>query len=429
MLTKINQKQLKPYHGIGDFALVILAMVFAAAPIQRKWGMYGLAITELIILLLAVVPAVILKTNLKEIFPVKKPQFRQVLGVLIIWMGSYFAVLLITLLISYFFPEGFKDVNGGIQNMITSVPFGTAFIITALMPAICEEALHRGFILSSLASIKSKWIIILSMGVIFGVFHLNLYRFLPTAVLGMALTYIMIETRNMVLPAFFHFINNALSTFASFTTKSQGALTTNSGMVLTAISSYLIIGAVIPFLLVLGSRLIHERESDSADIAIKKRRKNKIIITTVFCSAFMILSGTVIMILNINKAPVFQTSVSMDVNRNSDNLHIPMKIDKSGEYILDLDVKSAKGLVGIDITDESGKEVFQMSCGEATSTGPIKLGKNTYTINVNFLMDMNEIEEYFTKRGLDYDADLKEKLNLNEDSDEFSNFRMNIVIK
>jgi membrane protease YdiL (CAAX protease family) len=306
MLTKINTKietkQLKPYQGIAVFILVILMMLFAAVPIQRKWGMYGVGITELIILLLAIIPAILLKANLKEIFPVKKPSLRQIFGVLMIWLGSYITVLLITLVIGYFFPEGLAKVSNSLQNAFTSVPKGTAFFIIAVMPAICEEALHRGFILSSLTSVKSKWIIVLSMGIIFGIFHLDLYRFLPTAVLGMALSYIMIETKNMVLPFFFHFINNALTTLASFTTKSQPTLTEiNSGMMLTAIAAYLIIGAIIPFLLLFGSRLIHSKEAvdETEDIATKKKRKNKMTIAAVLCSVLMIILGVVLMALSL----------------------------------------------------------------------------------------------------------------------------------
>jgi membrane protease YdiL (CAAX protease family) len=432
LLTKITTKQLKPYQGITVFILVILSILFVAAPIQRKWGMYGVALTELIILLLAVIPAIILKINLKEIFPVKKPLLSQILGVLTIWCGSYFAVLLITLVIGYFFPEGLTKVNNGLQNVFTSVPMGVAFLIIAVMPAICEEALHRGLILYSLSSLKSKWMIVLSMGVIFGVFHLDLYRFLPTAVLGMAMTYIMLETRNILLPILFHFINNVLTTYISFTTKSQAALTEiNSEMMLSVISTYFMIGAIIPFLILLGVRLIHRKESieETEDMAVIKKRKNKMLGIAALCSLLMILLGTVTMLLNLNKAPVFETSVSMDVNHKSDNLHMPMKIDKAGDYLLDLDIKSNKGLVDIEIIDESGKVVFQMSCNKATSTGPIKLEKTSYTINVNFLMDMNEVEEYYAEKGIKYNVDLKEKLNLDGDLEELSNFRMKILIK
>jgi membrane protease YdiL (CAAX protease family) len=302
MLTKIESKQLKPlkpYQGITVFILVILATLFIAAPIQRKWGMYGVALTEIIILLLAVAPAVLLKADLKEVFPFKKPLLRQIFGVFIIWIGCYFIVILITLVTGYLFPEGLAKVSNTLQNTFTSIPMWTAFFIIAIMPAICEEALHRGFILSSLASIKNKWIIVLYMGIIFGIFHLDLYRFLPTAILGMAMSYIMIETKNMFLPILFHFINNALSTLVSFTTKPQASPTgVNSQAMLYAIASYLIIGAIVPFLLLSGSRLIHGKEAvdEIEDTTMKRKRKNKMTIAAALCSVLMILLGVVLII-------------------------------------------------------------------------------------------------------------------------------------
>ena len=39
-----------------------------------------------------------------------------------------------------------------------------------------------------------------AMGIIFGIFHLDFVRFIPTAVLGAALTYVMLETDNILLP-------------------------------------------------------------------------------------------------------------------------------------------------------------------------------------------------------------------------------------
>ncbi len=433
MSTNIKQKQLKPYHGIGVFILVVLMLPFVAAPIQREWGMYGLAITELMILLFSLIPAIIFKVDLKEIFPIKKPLIRQVFGVLFIWAGCYIAILLLSLVILYFFPEGITEVSSELHSVITSVPMGVAFFIIAIMPAICEEALHRGLILSSFASIKKKWVTVLLMGVIFGIFHLDPYRFLPTAILGMAITYIMIETENIVLPVLFHFINNASSTFASFATKTQDMQLAelNRGSILISISSYLIIGAIIPFLLLLGSRLIHSKEvtNETEDTTVIKKRKSKRITATVFCSVLMVMLGVTTMALNLNRAPVFESSISMDVNGNTDPLNMPMKIEESGEYMLELDIESERGLININITDEHGEEIYQMSCKKAISNGFIKLENTTYTINVDFLMDIKEIEEYYGEKGISHNVDLKEELNLNGDLDELTSFRMSLIVR
>lgn len=310
MLSKINSKQckqLKPYQGIGVFILVILVTIFVAAPIQMAFGMYGVAITEIILLLLAIIPAILFKANFKEVFPIKKPLLREILGVLLIWAGSYVAVLLVTLIIGYFFPQGLTDVSSGLQNVFTSVPMWVAFIIIAVMPAICEEALHRGLILSSLGSVNNKWLRVLYMGIIFGIFHLDPVRFLPTAILGMALSYVMIETRNIILPVIFHFVNNGLATLISFTSKSQTtAANINSGMMLYAISTYFIIGAVVPFLLLFGSKLIHKKQSrnEVEDNAVTQKKEKKIMIIAGICSGLMVVLGIVVMVYATSTVPI-----------------------------------------------------------------------------------------------------------------------------
>ncbi|EQB87603.1 membrane protease YdiL (CAAX protease family) [Clostridium punense] len=310
MLSKINSKQckqLKPYQGIGVFILVIMVTIFVAAPIQMVFGMYGVAITEIILLLLAIIPAILFKANFKEVFPIKKPLLREIFGVLLIWAGSYVAVLLVTLIIGYFFPQGLTDVSSGLQNVFTSVPMWVAFIIIAVMPAICEEALHRGLILSSLGSVNNKWLRVLYMGIIFGIFHLDPVRFLPTAILGMALSYVMIETRNIILPVIFHFVNNGLATLISFTSKSQTtAANINSGMMLYAISTYFIIGAVVPFLLLFGSKLIHKKQArnEVEDDAITQKKEKKIMIIAGICSGLMVVLGIVVMVYAISTVPI-----------------------------------------------------------------------------------------------------------------------------
>lgn len=290
-------RSLKPYQGIVLFVLVILMMIFVAAPIQMRYGMYGLAITELIILAMAIIPAMILKADLREVFPIKKPAIRQIFGTLIMWVGTYLGVMLVTLIIGYYFPEGLSEVSEGLSDVITSIPMGIAFFIVAIMPAICEEALTRGFILASFNSFKSKWSIVVLVGVIFGIFHLDPFRFLPTAILGGTMAYIMIETKNILLPMFFHFFNNGLSTVVSFLVPAQKAMEAVGEFYvpLASIGAYFILGSAIPFMFLLGSILIHKKgEVNDASETRANKSVNKIYVAAFF-TVVMLVIGFVIM--------------------------------------------------------------------------------------------------------------------------------------
>jgi len=430
METSNRAKQLKPYHGITIFILVLLMLIFVAAPIQEKLGIYGVAVTEVIILLLAVIPAILLKTGLREVFPIKKPAFRQIIGTLIIWIGSFLAVTLVTLITGYLFPDGLGKVSSALRGVFTSVPMGIAFLIIAVMPAVCEEALHRGIILASFNCLKNRWIKILCMGIIFGIFHLDPFRFLPTAILGMAITYIMIQTQNILLPIFLHLVNNSLSTFTSFVNEPRAAVPSASMSIpLVAIGSYFIIGAAIPFLLLLGARLINGvqlAENEEAQL-IEKKRKRKRIVSAVLCSAIMLAAGAATMGFSMSAAPVFEISMGGEVNCDSEDLQFPMKIEKSGVYMMDLELSTGIGLVEMSILDEGGGEVFNTSCGWCTSNNLLELKEGTYQVVLKFHIE--DIEEYCKQVGMTYDEETREELNVTGDLYEYSPYELKMTIR
>ncbi|MFN4152026.1 MAG: type II CAAX prenyl endopeptidase Rce1 family protein, partial [Candidatus Sericytochromatia bacterium] len=82
------------------------------------------------------------------------------------------------------------------------------FIAVAISAAVCEEFLFRGPILSGIKSKFSKRSSIIIVGILFGLFHMNLYRFIPTSLLGMLITYIVISTGSIFNGILFHLINN-----------------------------------------------------------------------------------------------------------------------------------------------------------------------------------------------------------------------------
>ncbi len=58
--------------------------------------------------------------------------------------------------------------------------------------------------------IRKEWLGRSDHGYLLRAFHANPLRFLPTAILGAAMSYIMLETENMVYSSAFHMVNNLL---------------------------------------------------------------------------------------------------------------------------------------------------------------------------------------------------------------------------
>jgi len=61
------------------------------------------------------------------------------------------------------------------------------------------------------SALKGRWhsaAVVVVVGVLFGLFHLSVYRFLPQAIVGMLLTYLALRTGSILLPVFVHFALN-----------------------------------------------------------------------------------------------------------------------------------------------------------------------------------------------------------------------------
>lgn len=264
------KKTLKPYHGLIMLALAAVCVFFISPILGMKLGLYGTFLNELLILLLAIGVAAVFGANLKEVFPIHKPRISHIFGTILLWAGTFLTVMILTMIIAYFFPTEVMGVSQGIGMEFTSVSFIIAFLIVSISPAICEEAVFRGVVLNSFRGFRSKWTAIIITGVIFGAFHGSIWRFVPTAVLGIMLGYIVFETNNMLYAALFHAINNLTPLLSLFAMKKlyseemfaeQMTSAVSEGIPLMAVGVYLMYGAAIPFLFYVGDYLIHRGQA------------------------------------------------------------------------------------------------------------------------------------------------------------------------
>lgn len=300
-----SRRQLNPVYGIAAFIIIEIIFFVVFAPLQYYFGMLGLALTELGLLACTLLAVKLTGQSFREVFPLRRPKFGQVLGTLVLWGGCFLSTMLATLVLMYFFPEGFLQASSDINSIFNTVPAPVQLLIVAVMPAVCEEAMHRGFIQHSFQSVRSDWVIILSMGLIFGIFHMDPYRFLPTSILGIGLSYVMQKTHNIFLPALFHFVHNFISIAPSLGTSVEttaetidiSGLLTSRPFILMSIGSYLMLGALAPILLLAGSHLLRK-----ASGSLPQRTEGRVIaavILTLTLSGLMFIAGFTIVFLSI----------------------------------------------------------------------------------------------------------------------------------
>ncbi|MBQ3027927.1 MAG: CPBP family intramembrane metalloprotease [Lachnospiraceae bacterium] len=275
----MERMKLKPWHGIVSFVVMMVVFLIAAIPIQSKLGLIGVAITELLLLAMAIGAALIFKQDLKEVFPIRVPKLREVFGVLLFCAGGFIVSILVATSMALVFP-GMLEVSQEVSGIVTSEGMWLGILIASVMPAICEEAVHRGFILHTFKDVKKQWVIVLSMAIIFGVFHTDVYRFVPTAILGACMTWVMLKTKNMLMPALYHATNNLVPVLMGMASKGLSqAVTTPDGtsvttvsaisemegvMVLSSIGVYLMLVVVAFPLMLAGTALMKKKDEKIA---------------------------------------------------------------------------------------------------------------------------------------------------------------------
>jgi membrane protease YdiL (CAAX protease family) len=189
-------------------------LYYVATALQAKDVISGLLITEWVLLLgAAVVVAWLWRLDKRETFSLRLPGARGFVGVLLVsvsaWTLGILGAAITELIIPM--PQAFVESMKEFFNLVTeSLTAPGVLFLGAVSPAICEEAAFRGIILSGFANRLAKWQTVIVVGLLFGVFHLSIYRFLPTALLGMLITYAVLETRSILAGVIIHFGVNAI---------------------------------------------------------------------------------------------------------------------------------------------------------------------------------------------------------------------------
>jgi membrane protease YdiL (CAAX protease family) len=92
-----------------------------------------------------------------------------------------------------------------------SLPLWQLVLFLTVLPGIFEELTFRGMLLHGLRErIRRRWLLAVTVGIIFGFFHVSLFRILPTALLGFVLTWVVLFSGSIYPAMLWHALNNAI---------------------------------------------------------------------------------------------------------------------------------------------------------------------------------------------------------------------------
>ena len=380
-----DQGRLRPWMGFVLFTVFMLFFIFICSPLEINLGTVGLVITELSFLAIAVVYCLIRKVKIKEVFPIKKVKVREVIGCILLVLGAFPLSIISVAITAIIFPASTKEVSELSSFIYGSMSYPVAILIVALLPAICEEAIHRGAILSNFRSIKHDWIIVLVMGLLFGINHMSVLRFGATMILGIVLSYVVVKKNNILLSMFMHFTNNLISLSLGYLSGQTGGVEVAAVDYKMALGTYLLIGFAGPILITLGLMLLRP----------ESHKKIRFLYAGILATV-MFIAGIGVTYANAAKSTLVNSTISYEVTLEDKDCVIgEFDVEESRSAAVAAIITNAGQGYTIRIDGDSGSNIINSEVPEGAMrmiTYNVELEPDHYTVTL--VPDENAVGEH-----------------------------------
>ncbi len=235
---------------------VMIIYLYVGSILQVNKGRAGVFYSQLIVLGIPLFMALYTKRNLRETYHFKGFKIVGFLGSLLLFIGAFLIENIVSTLLYQFFPESFEQMNNGLAETLLGDNILIGFLIIAVAPAICEEMMFRGYILSGFRSKYRKWTAIIMCSFIFGVYHTSLIRLIPTMMLGICFAMIVYYTDSIFPSMVMHCINNGIGVVGMY---KPGFLEDSFPLIFTqeaSVISDLILGVISVVMVFAGVKLL-----------------------------------------------------------------------------------------------------------------------------------------------------------------------------
>ncbi len=214
LFTKRSEMKEKQMPGFGDVVLllciVLLLIFYVGTFAQLKFGFAGVAVQQLIILLCPLVYAWYMKADKKQLFSIQIIKPLPLAGSVLIGIAAFVGALILGALLMPVFPESAEGLTQ-LDDMLVNQPVYLLVLVVALMPAIGEELLFRGFVMGTLKKRCRPVVAIVVTTLIFAAYHMSLIKMFTIGIVGLGLTLVTYKTGSIAASVCVHFMNNLLS--------------------------------------------------------------------------------------------------------------------------------------------------------------------------------------------------------------------------
>ena len=168
-------------------------------------------INEFVMILCPVlIYCLIKKINIKEAFRFNKPGVVPMLVIVSLSVPAYFVAAMLNNVLVYFLqfigdlPVTPIPVPKNLSELVVGI------LIIAVTPGICEEIMHRGFLLRAYEK-RGSYKAVVIVSIFFGIFHFDITNFFGPVFLGLIIGYYVIRTNSIFAGMLAHFLNNSIA--------------------------------------------------------------------------------------------------------------------------------------------------------------------------------------------------------------------------
>lgn len=188
-------------------------------------SIYGiLLINQYVIILVPVIAYMLInKLNFREVFRLNRLDIIPAVIIMLLSVPAYFIAAMLNTIVVYLLqfigriPAQPIPVPGNLRELAVGI------IVVAVSPAICEELLHRGVMLSAYENRGSMKAVVIT-AIFFGIFHFDITNLLGASFLGLLIGYYVIKTNSIFAGMLAHFINNAISELILYFSRNNTAV-------------------------------------------------------------------------------------------------------------------------------------------------------------------------------------------------------------
>ena len=193
---------------------LVFALVFLSVFAETAYGMAVdlLTLQNVSLVLSFAVPfavyMLISKRKISEVLPFTPLSAANALYVLVLSVSSIPLMMAVSFISSAFFENNAAAFLTDMQGK----PFFLVFLSLAALPAVLEEIVFRGALLTELKSAGIKKAALLS-GLYFALIHADFQQFPYAMIMGAIFAYLVLYTKSILASVFAHFIINASMVF------------------------------------------------------------------------------------------------------------------------------------------------------------------------------------------------------------------------